>query len=226
MTKTFTTPVTPLEFNGSARPLLFQLPRHQTYVETRGSVGAKLFAKPRSRVEVLNDRDGAAVNLSRVLINQETRLRVLTRYAASLNSHRIVAFEGDDAIARAAQFALEIVRATSKMPASSYRIPRRFPIELERRLQPLDHALDRLRKVQLEDHSSLDLLGRYDWSQAFFLCDERTTTWESDDGCALAKQLNTVRGKVALIVDERPDWISKAPRWKQMTNADKTWVNY
>lgn len=202
------------------------VPRHQSYIETRGSTGAWLFGKKRARVEVLNDSDGAVLNLSHVLINQRDRVELITRYAASAQAMRVLPLcSGDDKVARAATFAIQASKALRKLPSACYRLHRREPLELDSWLRPLDHVMERLRKVQIEDGSTIDLLRRYDWPQAFFLCDERQRTWDEHDAEALGQKLRSATGKVALIVGSRPGWLSDSEKWRSIPGTP-FWVNY
>jgi DNA adenine methylase len=203
------------------------LPRHQTYIETRGSAGAWLFRKTRSRVEVLNDIDGEAINLSRVMVESGTRTRVLERYASAVDAHRIIPFGGDARISRAVQFVLSIEKASAVQPPSRKKL--RFPLPLEPELQLVDRAMDRLRGVQIEDRSVADIQRRYDWRGALFFCDEREANWEGDDGQEVAHSLNSLKGKVMLLTSVEPPWAKGNERWTKVktdATAGELWLNY
>jgi hypothetical protein len=218
--------LTPANF----RPIL---PPHTTFVETRGSAGAWLFWKPRSLVETLNDCDGEAVNLSRVMMESAPTLRTLHRYVSLLKPGKIISLDGgDDRIARAAQFFIDVERALTVIPVSGSRIRRRLPLNLKPEVQQIDRALDRLRRVQIEDTTTLDILPRYDWSRAYFLCDERARDWKTQDGEELTRRLDRLVGKVTLIVGTRPAWLESSRRWKPLDisktgiTTEEVWLNF
>jgi hypothetical protein len=205
------------------RYLKLTLPRHTTYVETRGSRGALLFHKPRSGVEVLNDSDGAAIGLSRVVLGPATRAAFASQYAALTGSPSTSVVS--DAVTDALHFARELEVATTPVPGRRYVPPR--GLGLVSGLDRLDRVFDRLRRVQLEDKPTDDLIRRYDWSGTLFVCDERGTEWEGAIGCAITDAMRSAVGKIILITD-RPPVALPLVRWRRcpMGTGETVIFNY
>ena len=83
---------------------------------------------------------------------------------------------------------LRALRAQARARAAEPELRNGMPFEVD--LHPIDadilpaaellsRALDRLRRVQIEDTTTSDIIRRYDWSRAYFLSDERGRNWES-----------------------------------------------
>ena len=196
------------------------LPSHHLFVEARGSLGAWLFYKKPSPVEVLNDTDGEADNLSNMLVNGQTRIELLSIFAR----HNPEAISGNSPVTRAFHFGLSIERAyplpsklgnTSQLPCS---------IGLRR----LDRIFDRLRQIQIEKSSTTDLIRRYDWSQALFLLDERGRALADEGIQDVRDSLASIEGKVILLTDGSAEWASHIGYRKLCLNQrlDAVWVNY
>lgn len=207
------------------------VPRHTTYVETHGSYNARIYWKSRSKVEVLNDLDGEAHNLSRSMIDCQTQVQVLERYALAASSKRVETLSGtEDVITRAVNFALHLHRIACQMPKSVYGVQRRRMRSVPSPLRPIDHAMERLRDVQIEDEAPVEVVARYDWSKALFLCDERQTNWKSDEGEHLMEQLHKCQGQIALIVSGTVDGLSTTDGWQHHSDAKSSnehiWLKY
>src|SRR5687767_7997568 len=81
-----------------ARWIVEQFPPHECYLEPFAGSAVVLFAKPRSPVEMLNDRDGRVCNLFRVLRDRPeelARAAELTPWARA-EYEESQADEGDD----------------------------------------------------------------------------------------------------------------------------------
>lgn len=83
-------PISVLRWPGSkwrmARWIVANFPPHLIYLEPYAGSAAVLFTKPRSKIEIINDRDGQVINLHRVLRDQPAALAEavrLTPYARS-----------------------------------------------------------------------------------------------------------------------------------------------
>jgi hypothetical protein len=198
------------------------LPAHRTYVETRGSHGAWLFSKPRSPVEVLNDVDGEAANLSHVLIDPTTRAAVAAQYASVLGLPVATdVFTGNtDKIIRATGFAATIERATAKLPRQREPGQRRGILHLDAGLDWVDRVFDRLRNVQVENGTTAKLIERFDWSQTLFLCDERGTDWDDEHAQGLIAALNGAVGKIILITTGMPSFVEGDDRWHRPAHGE------
>jgi hypothetical protein len=211
------------------------LPAHDLYVETRGSDGAWLFCKPRSKLEVLNDRDGEAMNLSRLLSHERERSELAAIYA----DPQLDDLEMGSPIHRAVRFADSIERATRRVGRMQMTLRTAPPMASG--LRRLDRAMDRLRGVQMESGSTEDLFERYDWGRAFFLCDERGHNWNREDVEPLIRSLDAAKGRVMLLIDGRADWLGRRSRWQKLPIGaprqgiasvaegdlkESVWVNY
>lgn len=202
------------------------LPAHKLYVETRGSYGAWLFHKTRSRIEVLNDSDGEAMNLSRALVQQREQTILATAFA-----RMEMGVAADPQLCRALRFAAHIEKAWRHVSAASKVRSHLSPMPLASGLTRLDRAFDRLRNVQIEDGSPCDLIRRYDWEQAFFLCDERDRLSDPDEAEDLIGTLAEAAGSVLLIVNgpSASSILARNNRWRNLPLpagfTESVWLN-
>jgi hypothetical protein len=203
------------------------LPAHKLYVETRGSFGARLFHKPRSPVEVLNDADGEAAHLSRTLIDEDQR-RALAAALAGMELGQVA----DPQLRRALGFATSIEQAVKSVASLCEQRAHLPPVPLGPGLTRLDRAFDRLRGIQVEDGSTCDLIRRYDWPRALFLCDETDRLADANRAEDVIRVLANAKGLVLLIVNSRNVSLvlARLPRWRQMALppelTDAVWTNF
>lgn len=116
-----------------ARRIVQMMPRHRRYLEPFMGSAAVLLAKPRSRDEIVNDRDDDIVNLFRILRDDALRAELveaveLTPYAeAELKVLGGAATPTDDAVERARRFLVrswfDIAGLRPHGHASSMRVP-------------------------------------------------------------------------------------------------------
>ncbi|MDZ4797608.1 MAG: hypothetical protein SGI92_05555 [Bryobacteraceae bacterium] len=198
------------------------LPSHHTYVETRGSNGAWLFHKIPSPLEVLNDLDGQALNLSRVLIDPVSRAVLAAEYALALGQAHTAdrATPHTEQILRATGFAATIERATAKLPRQRKPGQRRGILHLDAGLDWVDRVFDRLRNVQIENGTTAKLIERFDWSQTLFLCDERGTDWDGEQAQEMIAALNGAVGKIILITTGMPSSVEGDNRWHRPADGE------
>jgi DNA adenine methylase len=212
------------------------LPIHATYVETRGSYGAWIFRKSPSSLEVLNDVDGEALNLSRAIIDRSMQTPFVQQYAMASGVPGTVAnhTNGDERVTRATQFAHAIEHAIRGMSRTRKSVLHRSRLHLTPGLDRLDGVFDRLRKVQLESGTTAKLIERYDWQQTLFLCDERGTAWDSQVAQELIVKLHGAAGKIILIANDVPASIQTDARWNRVKHVKATggsaeevvWTNF
>lgn len=211
----------------SARPseASILLPPHTAYIETRGSLGAVLFDKPRSRVEVLNDTDGEAHNFSSVMQARASRQMLLSAYAAGDLCFRNSLGHPTDAVARAVNFAIAIERSavTSRQSVrSSSRAPLRNCSAAAARL---DRVFDRIRDIHVERDDAAAVVRRFDWADALFVCDHRGVT-SAQLSIELISALTNASGKIILMNDGLPPDLCASSRWSQYPGVADVWINY
>jgi hypothetical protein len=112
-------------------------------------------------------------------------------------------------IADAIEFAGRIEQATACVPFVR-RIQKREVLRLPPGLDRLDRAFERLRGVQVEYDSTANLIRRYDFRRALFVCDERGTNWDAEKGLQIADALCGASGRVILIADDVPAELAKS----------------
>ncbi len=168
--------------------LLKQFPPHRVYVEPFGGAGNVLLSKRRSEVEIYNDLDGRLVNFFRVLRDRDSleeliRLATLTPYSRGEFEELTRMEEPQEPVPRAWWFFVRARQAiggsgmTKLTPcfwAASVRTRREMAESVSKYLSAIDGLPDvaqRFRTVMLENLRALELLGKYDASDAFFYCD-------------------------------------------------------
>jgi DNA adenine methylase len=199
-----------------AHRLIAFFPPHRTYVEPFVGGGAVLFAKPPSRVEVVNDIDGDVVNFLRCCqLHQDELIRYLAFTVASRQMHVIYSRQDPDTltdIQRAARF-LFLQRNSfagrvtgrsfhySVMDKSNYN-PTRLP-------EVLKAAARRLERVQVEQRPYQEVLDRFDRPSSFFFCDPPyigrklyRANLEDGEFAEMAERLGWLRGKFLLTIND------------------------
>lgn len=161
-----------------ARRLTALIPEHTTYVEAFAGGAQVFFHKPRSQVEVLNDRDGEVANFFRVTQRHPGELARLLRFqpAARLifDDHKRQPSETLTDIERAARFfylqknSWSGIRARPHFHYAVTKPNNHNPLTLPKKFI---EAADRLARVQIEQLSYEEVLRRYDRPTTFFYLD-------------------------------------------------------
>ena len=173
-------------FGGKWRlaPRLIELfPRHDTYTEAYGGAASVLLRKPRSYAEIYNDLDGEAVNLFRVLRDEE-QARKLVRHLY-LTPFAREEFEGcyprcDDPVERARRLvALSFMgfganahsRQSTGFRGNSNRSGSTPAHDWMRYPEALELTIERMRGVVIEQRPAIEVIKRYDGANALHYVD-------------------------------------------------------
>jgi DNA adenine methylase len=202
-----------------AHRLIAMFPPHVAYVEPFSGMAKVLFSKPRSKVEVLNDRNDEVVTFLRVCqLHHEELLRYLRYVIASRSLFDLYSRQDPRCltdIQRAARFLyLQKTAYGGMVVARSYAPPRRTkssPFNPETLPQLLEDVARRLARVQLECLSYQDVLRGYDRETTFFYCDPPYVgaklyayNFSEADFRELAEQLGNLKGKFLLSLNDHP----------------------
>lgn len=162
--------------------IIDHIPDHQCYVEPFGGSAAVLLQKPKSTVEILNDRDGDIVHFYKVLRDREEELvewLKQTPFSRDLHrkySHQYYAgYRPDDDLERAGRwFYLRNTQFAQKYTCfSGFRLcqPRNHASVYQNRTDRLHAVADRLRHVQVANRDYVDLVDRTDAEDTCFYFD-------------------------------------------------------
>ncbi|KKO19813.1 MAG: DNA adenine methylase [Candidatus Brocadia sp.] len=194
--------------------LLQHVPHHVCYLEPFAG-GAKLFfAKERSQIEILNDKDERLVNLYRVIQNNEKRQRLIkllneTPYSRSVFNH-FRKTETQDDVEKAgryfflskASFAGDVLRGGFAVPSITGRNP---VISFRNATGGLDDIAKRLRNVCIENLPYAECIKRYDSPGTLVYADPPywnaehyygKDSFSQEDHYRLAELLHGVKGKI------------------------------
>jgi DNA adenine methylase len=192
---------------------------HVCYVETCVGGGGVFFAKPRSQVEVLNDRNLDLINLYRVW--QRHRQAFMDELGLMLSSRRVYedfwSQRGLTDIERAVRFYYRVRHTFCAKPAErsfGYGTTKGAvdPARVEADIRAVH---ERLARVYLEDLSVDQVIDRYDRPHTLFYVDPPYykvskvygpgLDWSPEDHERLAVRLRTVRGAFLLSINDHPD---------------------
>jgi DNA adenine methylase len=205
--------------NRLATTIIAMLPEHTTYVEPFSGGGQVLFHKAPSNVEVLNDLDYDVVNFFRVCQwHYEELVRYLRYCLASRKLHELHMKTDPSTltdIQRAGRFfylqknsfgglILKQKFHYGVTQPSNYN-PARIP-------EVIEHAHQRLQRVQIESLSYEKILDKYDRPTTFFYLDPPywgpklyQFNFSVDDFLKLADRLRHLKGKFILSLNDRPE---------------------
>lgn len=185
---TSTSPVKPPApyYGGKTRiaPWIVSLMRqHERYVEPFAGTASVLLAKPRARLEVINDIDGDVVTFFRVLRDRPedlTRACQLTPYARdefNLARDTPIGAPLDD-LERARRWWVRVVQAFNNSPgrwATGWSLSSRRgtsePVTAINLVDRFEAVAERLRSVAIENTDAVDVIDRFDDPQAVIYCD-------------------------------------------------------
>jgi DNA adenine methylase len=201
-----------------ARRLIALFPEHTTYVEPFCGGGQVFFAKPPSRVEVLNDLNGEVVNFLRVCQHHPDELVRSLRFAyASRRIYQLFQRQDPDVltdIQRAARFLyLQKNSFGGKVVAQHYHYcvakPPNYNPTRTAAIIAATHA--RLARVQLESWPYERILERFDRPSTLFYLDPPYVgvslyrfNLSEPDFRLLATRLAKLRGKFVLSINDHP----------------------
>lgn len=166
---------------GMAKEIVALMPKHRSYLEPFFGSGAVLFNKPPSSIETVNDIDGDIVNFFRVLREQPDDLAdaiALTPYSRDVfdDAHENW---GSSEFDRAYRFAVRCkmgfgfktyrkswykIDVHAREKAYAVRCWNRMPEELLL-------AAERLKEVQIENQSALDLVRKFNHNNVLIYAD-------------------------------------------------------
>jgi DNA adenine methylase len=215
--------VGPLSYIGGknrlAPKIISLLPEHTTYVEPFAGGAQVLFHKPPSDVEVLNDLDFDIVNFFRVCQwHYQELVRYLRYCLVSRRLHELHAKTNPETltdIQRAGRFFYLQKNSFGGLILKQkfhYGVLQGSNYNLERIPEILEHAHQRLQRVQIESQPYEQVLERYDRSTTCFYLDPPywglrlyKFNFTEADFKVLAHRLGNLKGKFILSLNDRPE---------------------
>lgn len=165
-----------------AKWIISFFPEHHSYLEPFFGSGAVLFNKPRSNIETVNDMDGNVVNLFNWIKRDPERLAheiYYTPYARQVYEDAF-AFLPGDSLGRAVNFYIRLNMGHG-FRTSGEKVGWKNDVQgRERAYASQDwcnlpdkilQAAERLRGVQIENMSALDLIKRFNYKNVLIYCD-------------------------------------------------------
>lgn len=218
--------------------IVSQFPPHECYLEPFAGSAVVLFAKPRSPVEMLNDRDGRVCNFFRVLRDRPeelARAAELTPWARA-EYEESQEDEGDD-LERARRFLVrcwqgyngstvddcgwqKVCRNLSPWPAPKWwqSVP-----------QSIRAATERLSGVQIETRPALDVIRWANYPECLIYCDppylglgsRYLHDMDENDHERLLDALCEHRGPVFLSAYESAFYEERLTGWQRMSRQNQ-----
>ena len=149
-------------------------PRHESFVELTGGDHPLLFAKDRSKVEVLNDRDGLVVKLCRILRDPASAKQLAEVVRGTVAGQHI-----PDDFLQAAKFFHGGRASLRASRTQSWKFGEQFHLCFDGTTEIFEPLARRLCGTQIEKLAWQDALHRYDQPRAFF-----SINLDSWSGCA------------------------------------------
>lgn len=201
---------------------------HQRYLEPFCGTASVLLAKPRSRFEVINDRDQHLVTFFRVLRDRPDELERACRLTPYAREEFLAARDSlddvDDELERARRWWVRIVQGFNNAPGAwstgwslSSNRGTTEPTSAVNLVARFESIAERLRTVAIENQDALTLIERFDHPDQVIYCDppylgstragreRRSTTLDyvhdmtaDEDHVALAAVLNQCSSHVLL----------------------------
>lgn len=154
---------------------------HQRYVEPFAGTASVLLAKPRCRLEVLNDVDGDVVTFFRALRDRPDELERacrLTPYARDEFLECREPAEDLDDLERARRWWCRVTQGFNSSPGRwatgwslSVRRGTSEPVTAANLVDRFEAIADRLRTVAIENTDAVDLIPRFDDEDTVIYCD-------------------------------------------------------
>lgn len=193
------------------------IPPHTCYCEPFAGAGWVFFSHERSKVEVLNDKDGELVNLYLCVREHHEELLRQLRYVYA--SRKVFALfqanPGMTDIQRAARWFFVVKQAfganVAHKPAFGTSAKGRPHYNPETVQRVFDEVAVRLARVLIENLDFVEVLNRYDRPETFFYCDppylgvtDYRVSFKPLDHVRLAEALRSVSGKWVLSYNAVP----------------------
>lgn len=159
--------------------IISHMPEHKTYLEPFFGSGAVFFNKMPSALETINDIDGDIVNLFSVIRDHPERLAELVQWTPYAREEYIRSHEQiDDPIERARRFLIRCWQSirvkTGSMSGWKCRgtADETYHVRQWNRI-PADifKVADRLKDIQIENYSAINLIKRYNRSDVLIYAD-------------------------------------------------------
>lgn len=228
-------------------------PAHESYVEPFAGSAVVLFAKPRSPLELLNDRDGRVTNLFRVMRDQTAELvTAIERTPWARDEYEESLDDSGDAVERARRFLIRCWQgfssATGDVKGQWLREMRALPgrpsaerwAELPQRIGAV---AERLRGVQIENRSAMEIIQSAVAPGVLLYCDppylgfegQYLTEMSEDDHRCLLAHLKEHSGPVVLsgylndlYATELDGWLMSSHENRALNTVSRTevlWIN-
>lgn len=206
-----------------AQWIIEKFPEHRTYVEVFGGSAAILANKPKSKVEVYNDKDGDLVHFFETLRDHGEDLRewlAQTPHSRELHSRYADDFYNgvrpEDDIERAGRFfylrETQFAQKYTKKSGYSYQKKRNGARAMHTKVDRLTEWQERFRHVQIEQLDFADVINRYDSPETFFYCDPPYM----DEGDALYSHEGFNHGEFSeSLIESDADWMVSYTRVPQ-----------
>ena len=202
-----------------AKQIIAMLPRHTCYVEPFVGGGQVFFAKPPSKVEVLNDLDGEIINFYRVAqlhyeeLIRYLRFTIVSRRCYDLLKATDVATLSD--VQRAARLLyLQKTSYAGRVTKQNFRTGIVQPPGLnpERIPEVIEETHQRLARVLLECLPYEQVLAKYDSRETCFFADppyfgvsHYKFNFAPGDFRLLSERLGKVKGSFVLSLNDTPE---------------------
>lgn len=166
-----------------ARHIIGLIPPHTAYVEPFAGGGAVFFAKPPSKIEVLNDLNGNLVNFYRVLKTETDSLYAMidaTLYAVSEHTRACEIYRGTvdaDPITKAWATFVVCNWSFANRPdgtggfARSLKRGSSSHIVTASKLKDFHNSAERLKNAVIENSDALEVIKKWDSPGTLFYCD-------------------------------------------------------
>lgn len=208
--------------------IVSKFPKHHCYVEVFGGGGSVLMNKPRSNVEVYNDKDKDVVQFFQVLRDKPYELiRWVKQRPYHRDLHRKYAkqyFDGyrpDNDVERAGRFFyLRHSQFAAKYNSfSGFSVSKEQPQgsnkNLRKAAEDLAQFSERMQDITIDNRDWREILDRYDSEKTLFYCDppyvEEGDALYSNDGfdhVGFAERLNSIDGCFVLSYTDLPPGLS------------------
>ncbi|MCC7303462.1 MAG: DNA adenine methylase [Bacteroidia bacterium] len=209
---------TPITYYGGKQAILKYLlpllPKHRIYCEPFFGGGALFFTKPRSEVEIINDKNSEVVNFFKVMQTKFSQLQKLVRsslHSRQLYKQAMVIYKNPEMfsdVRRAWAFWIGTNQGFASLIGSwgfGKQNSKEKAVSNKRNGFTREYA-HRLEHVQVENNDALKVIGRADSKETFFYVDPpyigsdqgHYSGYTEDDYKKLLEALSKVKGKFLL----------------------------